>query len=540
MIIKDKTQLNGFNALKIPKLKGHVKITLHNIHNGKNEVIEGDNIVTGAIADIFANNYLGGIDYSKTMPLWEKWFGGILVYEKAHANLDADKYFPYAESDNHLVAHAGQIGIDPQHDDDMRAGYPVTSAYDPTENSIKLVWEWGSTHGNGTIRALSLTHSDTGDYGLGSNSYGFKNNFEPFAVINGTQLPNSNINLVAPDNLMAQYDENHGIFFHIGEESDWVVGDFSASVETTKITVNIRRFPYAKSGLFETIHGRSGYDRTFTVEIEGVEGEPAFSKLYCQPSFFFDYDTKKLWLFTNNTSTSSNARDYPSTFERGTWSTTKIHCIVIDCENEEIEDEFLITSDNSENLLVPLCIIPNSWNTNPANVDQNQYMIAGLVKDGNDVYFPTGTVADGRWSGGSYRITGYQKINVASQGSQDYIPFDDNVIQYKMKSAIKQGGLLVNSGLVVNDIGYACGNQLGENTGATFNGVWCYQEPSNPSSLVLPLGNGNNAGTASVSRYILANKLVHTTKYNLPQKIDKAAGQNMTIEYTLQEVSSNE
>ena len=98
-MIKDKTSLTGFNQVKIPKLKGHVKITLHNCRTGKNEVIEGENIITHAVRDIFANNQLGGIDYFKCMPLWSKWFGGVLCYENAftipqgQSAPDPDDYF---------------------------------------------------------------------------------------------------------------------------------------------------------------------------------------------------------------------------------------------------------------------------------------------------------------------------------------------------------------------------------------------------------------------------------------------------------------
>ena len=58
-MIKDKTYLTGFNQPKLPKLKGHVKITLHNCRTGKNEVVEGDNIITNAVNDIFAKFCVG-------------------------------------------------------------------------------------------------------------------------------------------------------------------------------------------------------------------------------------------------------------------------------------------------------------------------------------------------------------------------------------------------------------------------------------------------------------------------------------------------
>ena len=80
---KDKTYLTGFNQIKLPKLKGKVKITLHNPTTGKTQIVEGENIVTNAVSDIYARNFMGAIDYTKTMPLWANWYGGVLCYENA-------------------------------------------------------------------------------------------------------------------------------------------------------------------------------------------------------------------------------------------------------------------------------------------------------------------------------------------------------------------------------------------------------------------------------------------------------------------------
>ena len=95
-MIKDRSSLLRVDGVRFPKLKGHIKLTLHNCRTGKNEVVEGDNIITNAVRDIFAANYLGGIDYSTMLPLWSKWFGGVICYENAHplvnGALDPDDY----------------------------------------------------------------------------------------------------------------------------------------------------------------------------------------------------------------------------------------------------------------------------------------------------------------------------------------------------------------------------------------------------------------------------------------------------------------
>ena len=206
-MFKDKTYLTGFNQVKFPKLKGEVRVTLHNCRTGKNEVeIVGSNIITNAVRDIFLNNQLGGIDYFKCMPLWSKWFGGVLCYEHPFAvaqgetDPDPDDYFIQGNDVNECVAHAGGTVIPTEHDDDLLRGSPTRSAFTYSENSVKQVWEWLPSHGNSgrLISAISLTHADTGDAGTGSTHYAFQN-FSPFQLIQGTQLPNSNAGLLNAD-----------------------------------------------------------------------------------------------------------------------------------------------------------------------------------------------------------------------------------------------------------------------------------------------------------------------------------------------------
>lgn len=525
---KDTYELNDFNTVKAPKLKGRVKITLHNPTTGKTEIVEGENIVTNAVRDIYANNVLGGIDYSKTMPLWSNWFGGVLCFENAFAvdqqtgEPDPDDYYIQGNGVNECVGHAGGTVIPTEHDDDLLRGSPTSSAFQYSENSVKQVWEWLPSHGNSnkTISALALTHKDTGDAGVGTPYYAFQN-FSPFALIQGSQLPSSNVSLRAVDNSFAMYDDNHSLWFHIGEPSQYQ-GGRQTSFETKKLTVIIRRLPYAKAGLYETFHSRSDYARSFTVETTGAS-------MFLQPSYHFDYTTKYLWIFYNNTTTCGTAQPY---WWAGGWDTDDVSYFVVDCENEEIVDEGTIHSDTSN--LAPLSYVETvgagySGTDNTIN--------AQLVKDGNYVYFPTGTV-EGNWTNtNNYKVTGYKKINISNQADQSSITF--NATQSCFKSAIKKGGLIINSGRVVNNnIGYTCNNQFQTSTSTYFAGVWAYQQLNKVSTLVMPIGSSTDSST--MPRYIAVPKLLMTTKWNLPTPVQKTASQAMAIEYTLTETDPNE
>lgn len=161
-------------APKIPELEGHIKIELKNAITGEiEECIEGKNIVTNAVRDIFAANYFGGMNYSKLMPIFREMFGGILCFQDLLTE-DADGYAIPNSHTNVVKGHAGQATYVPESEgiDDTR-GNPVFSASGYTEHGFRHVWEFGTTQGNGTIKAVGLCHKDAGSYWLNNGNRSF-------------------------------------------------------------------------------------------------------------------------------------------------------------------------------------------------------------------------------------------------------------------------------------------------------------------------------------------------------------------------------
>ena len=513
-MVKDTYRLNGFSSVKLPKLKGHVKLTLHNCRTGKNEVFEGENIITNAVRDIFANNYLGGIDYSKLMPLWSKWYSGILCYQNAFdEDPQTDKpypddYYPQGDDVNPVTAHAGTT-VPQDFADDLKRGMPNTAGQVFADGVVKQSWEWGSTQGNGVISALALTHADTGNCGLGASSNAFAG-FSPFALIQGSQLPSISVATGQKNIISCQYDDNHSLFFHHGESGDFAIG--SVQFASTEITVHIRRLPFFKAGLYETFVP-SDYERVFTVTIPFT--------VYCIPAYYFDYDNKQLWIFSNLTAARSH-------------SNTTVNYCVIDCESEEVLSSGTIVSDNTD--LAPVCACNNSV----ANRNGSQYDYAQIIKDGNYVYLPIGSVVWGDAGGGAWDpcyviVSGYKKIDITNQADQSAIAYNTN--QNTFRPIMKAGGLLVSSGRVMNGgVGYSCADQFGnpDLTALSYIG-WTFSRQDKVSAYVSAKASGFNSSTQA--RYIAANKMVNTSKFNLPSSVQKTSSQSMTIEYTLQEVS---
>ena len=523
MNIADQYDLCRYGTMKLPKLKGSVRVVLKDKKTGRiDREIRGSNIVTNAVADIFANNMLGAISTSSMLPLYQKWYGGILGYKQAHADeTNPADYFIKGNDVQELIGFAGDVNPSTaQLAEDKRRGRKISET--SATNAYEQTFEWGSEEGNGVWSAVSLCHKDLGNASTGSTSSTFAA-FEPFASIGNLSNITPQINSV--DNIFAKYDDNHGIWFHIGDESEFYSGH--TNFQTKKLTIIIKRLPLGKVGLFETMNALSTKQRVFVVELT--------NNLYLQPSWYFDYANKKLWVFNNITSTTNYSASYNSSV---------INYAIIDCENEEVDSEGTITSDTSDIAPLSMCHIPQAgW--------KDMFINANILKDGNYLYFPTTNGVD--WGEASRRdfgqnVKGLKKINFSDTSDQSDITF--NAAQKHFRNSIINGGIIINGGRVINGgIGYSCANNylsdFSESVGYnTFAGVWAFSNPNQISSYVVPIGSGNHSSPTSLSRYILANKMVNTTIFNLkdsqqqPTSFAKDNTKLLQITYTLTETSS--
>lgn len=176
--MKDTIKNERVGSVNLPKLHGHTKITLTDIKTGEKEVVEKDNLVTDAVANIFAANLFGALDYSKLTPIRDM-FGGVLCFESALTE-DATNTLPPCDDDNRLIAHAGQTS---HSSESVLRGNPngVLSEVIQSGKGYKFVWDFSTSQGNGTISAVSLTNKDGGDTGL-----------RPIEKVSPLITPNSN------------------------------------------------------------------------------------------------------------------------------------------------------------------------------------------------------------------------------------------------------------------------------------------------------------------------------------------------------------
>ena len=539
--------LQGFESMRPPKrnghkgmkFHGHVKLTLHNCKNGKEEIIEGDNVVTDAVKDIMLANLVGSIDYGKIFGnegLWKKWFGGCICYEQQHANLNAADYFMPNSADNPVTAHAGMTPIDIDHDDDTTRGQAVGAAFHREANGIRIAWEWGQEKGNGYIRALSLCHSDAGSYGIGVDSYHFRHSFSPWEQIQSSDLVALNQNPRAAGNAFVQYDDYHTLFFYIGEDG-WYNANASVPDQEDmieEVTIYVRRFPYTKAGLFDLTQGTDNPidERKFTVQTSiGFKYNPAF---------YFDYENKQLWLFTNFTY--AVAEPYgdirPPHTKAREWSRNTVQYCVIDCESETEIDSGEIVS-NADDLAFLECSADGGQSYRMyygARVIQQNIMI-----DDGYIYLPMGesVTEAGRGWDTTQNFSGWKKINLNNQADQEKIEFVDDTVLHKYFAAVKQGELMAGFGWVMNgNVIYPCSMapfvDQESISDKPFDNIYV-NEQNLPVMYAPTRYRGEETGsTYPMPRYLFASKLLNTTKFNM-DAVQKSSSQSMRVEYTLTE-----
>lgn len=526
----DKTKGQTFGGFKSPKLKGHLKVSLRDVVSGETKVIEGDNIVTNALSDIIAKNYLGAVNYNSMLPLYAKWFGGLLCFKSAFATTvidgntvpDPADYYIQGDNVNELIAHAGDVAPSTAEvvNEDLKRGSPV-DIYE-TANSIKFTWDFTTRQGNGIISALALTHVDAGNAGIGNTSTAFKN-LVPFAQLQSSDLASVNQGIKAAGNAFVQYDDNHTLFFYINEDG-WY--DYTKNITATKkVTIYIRNLPYNKAGLFDVASGgRTNIERKFAVETHFGESDTSF---FYNPCYYFDYTNKYLWLFDNNLAAGVNIR---------TWSTEKVYYTVIDCNDgvadadREIDHGYITNDDPSNEPFTFLCSVGQAWEHRGEYYSTQ--IQSNIIIDGNYIYLPVGVGVNSYANGVSQNCVGFKKINLNNNSDSSFIPFEDGYSVSAIRSMLKNGGILIGQNFVINGAkGY-------QSSGITLANAYerTFINEFGTPSVFATVRESSDQTNNTKPRYILANKLIETTKFNLPSAVEKTATQAMTVEYTLTEV----
>ena len=161
---------------KVPRIEvrehlhGHTKIELRNVRTGRVERVEHDNFFTDGIESWLNNcgmyyNSIFQVSDITSNPVCTNLVGGVLLFDTALPTSPAAKYMPAGTK---MTAN-GSYGVS------NSSNPPELGSYNSIESSIgansaTFVYDWGTSQGNGTIAAVSLTTRDGGYIGYGNRS----------------------------------------------------------------------------------------------------------------------------------------------------------------------------------------------------------------------------------------------------------------------------------------------------------------------------------------------------------------------------------
>ena len=183
-------------------LKGKTRIELTDVTTKEKKIIEHNNMITNAVADLCKSDGLtiAPINYSGILgsnKLLFELFGGIFLWEDA---LDTSALNYYLPGGNKCVGY-GSKSVTKQSSINKHHGiFNGNESGLQDDGSMKLVWDFATSQANGKISAISLTTKSAGMMGLGfgngqfddSIAYGKDEAYNSFG-----ELINSNTKYIA-------------------------------------------------------------------------------------------------------------------------------------------------------------------------------------------------------------------------------------------------------------------------------------------------------------------------------------------------------
>lgn len=487
MNVTDRLKSLDFKGRDFPILKGDVKMTLKNVHNGKTEVFEKHNLVTNALSDIFGNNYGGLVNYNSFADLYKTYLGGVLVFASALGNDPTDYGIP-AYTTNPVTAHAGQTPFDSQADDNTR-GNPDDASTVLTSNSTKLVWEWGTSAGNGPIASLGLTHTDVGSYGCGSRSDGANptclQSLNPFADVGAISK-----SLPYGDNANSILAINDNIAYTIALTGNTTVKVYKSPVNCTKFKL--------QGGSLTPL---TDYATSIEVTLTESYGRSYNGDFY----YWFDFTNDLLYLF--GIPTQGGRVVYVDTVDLSNFTNqTATHREITFADTNVKLWKFYLWQQYAASLY--------DYRPTKAMVFNNRLYVYGYT---DSAYTPN-------------KIHWVDLTNDAIQGTVDVSHFSSFGYRSNTDGYHRIGERFTNMGEIIVHRSFLIN---GDKVFKVSDGV---QQATQADTLPIEGISSPHVGLVSSVNAVSVCKLYLATNWNLDSAVTKNASQSMTVEYTLTEV----
>lgn len=477
MKLSEKIKELDFKGRDFPIIAGTVKFKLHNVHNGKDEVVEEHNMATNALKDIFTNNCGGLINYQNFADLYNTWLGGVLLFQNQLDLTSADDYGIPAYTSNPVKAHAGQTILSDQ-SDDLTRGNPDNTGTVLAVDSTKLCWEWGTSAGNGTIASLGLTHSDVGSYGCGVVSTA-QQSLNPFASVGSVSRQYA-------------YDDNGNCPLAIDGNLAYSVYMSGGNTVNIYITpINNTKFKLQGGALLPTV----AYSTKITVTLTAQYATSRQGYYY-----WFDFDNNKLVLF-------GVSRDNGSVLYRDD----------INLQTKEVtHSSITVTGAN----LWAFDVNSNKvYDTRPtkAMVYNNHLYVYG--------YTSTYTNPNKLYIINLAETTDISEVDMTDFPNYQYAWRVDSfdAFQRTNEQFTTLGGIIVHRSFLIN----------GDKLFVVSDGA---VQASSSDTLALGGISSPDISPTYTKNVISVCKLYLATKFNLPNAVTKTSAQSMRVEYSLQEV----
>ena len=147
-------------------MKGHTKIELKDVNTGEVKVVEEDNMVTSALKRLlFVNPLLENPVAKSNSTIIGNLIGGILLFEDA---IDEKINTCCVPAGNKMTAR-GVHGLAYSGVVTECGSFNVNESGLQEDGSVRLVYDFNSSQGNGQISCVSLTSKSGGKIGIGDN-----------------------------------------------------------------------------------------------------------------------------------------------------------------------------------------------------------------------------------------------------------------------------------------------------------------------------------------------------------------------------------
>ena len=511
-------------------IKGSATIELTNA-DGTKQIIKHDNMITNAVADMF-RSYMGDMPLIHKLNFYDYTyagtiFGGLLLFDDV-LNDDASDY---AIPSTKITGYASNTAYSGQ--DLSRGSRNIAESGLQEDGSYKLVWDFGTSQGNGTIQSIALcpiamgkigasdapVRSEYVSYRLGDEVYVCGNNSDSKGA-----FPNSYRLLDATvDGVSTQYLYPVAIVGEYIYAVDWRNIEYNYTYRAYSLVNNggilkLYKFKFQFNSVsISATTGRAKYVETIDVQIPTEIVNLAYTStndLYGIVGIHFNKRDNKLIVF-------------PYSLKTALAPNATLPYVDIDLLDNYKVTNYTMTNTTNQSL----SIRGNSINTWYGA----RY---GLYISNDHILMVGGTDADARM----YVInrTDNAKVVKVKIGGEDFVPYNLNY-----KNALNFCPKIINNNTAVVVFGTLRGYEpydmyiidLTTGVAKKCNTV-SYSDTTNVINIKRPImtdgaivyDSGDYMGcTPKLNPFIL------TTKNNLDEPVVKTASQTMKITYTLTE-----